>query len=77
MSSGNKETLIVPAGCANAFLTLEDKTFVQYFMGDFFDPDSYSGFRYDDPYFNIDWPFLPQVISSKDLSFSDFDPTKI
>ena len=41
-------------------------------MGDFFKPESYSGIRYNDPMFSIDWPFEPKVISEKDLNIPDF-----
>jgi dTDP-4-dehydrorhamnose 3,5-epimerase len=70
--SKDKESLHVPAGCANAFLTLSENTAVQYYMGDYFKPETYSGFRHDDPFFNIPWPHTPMVISDKDSSFKDF-----
>lgn len=72
ISSINKESIFVPSGCANAFLTLSDETIVHYYMGDFFKPESYSGIRYNDPMFSIDWPFEPKVISEKDLNIPDF-----
>jgi dTDP-4-dehydrorhamnose 3,5-epimerase len=62
----------VPAGCANAFLTLTENTIVHYYMGACFRPETYRGIRYDDPTFNVDWPFKPDVISSRDLGFPDF-----
>ena len=70
--SSKYQTILVPSGCANAFLTLERNTFVQYYMGDFFKPDSYRGFRYDDPYFKIEWPYEVCVISERDLSLPPF-----
>jgi dTDP-4-dehydrorhamnose 3,5-epimerase len=72
ISSDKKESIYVPPGCANAFLTLSDKTIVHYYMGDSFSPESYSGIRYNDPMFSIDWPFEPKVISEKDLNIADF-----
>ena len=66
------DSVHVPAGCAVAFLTLQPNTFVQYYMGDYFKPESYSGFRYNDPYFSIKWPHTPAVISDRDTSFPDF-----
>ena len=57
---------------ANAFLTLSENTVVQYYMGDYFKPETYSGFRYDDPFFSIPWPHSPMVISDRDASFQDF-----
>jgi dTDP-4-dehydrorhamnose 3,5-epimerase len=72
ISSSRRESLHVPAGCANAFLTMEPNTVVHYYMGDFFKPDSYCGFRYDDPFFNVQWPHEVEVISDKDKTFPDF-----
>ena len=72
VASDRFESLLVPAGCANAFLTLEDNTIIQYYMGDIFRDQSYAGFRYDDPFFNIKWPHAPVCISDKDRSFKDF-----
>ena len=70
--SSRKESLHVPAGCANAFLTLEANTVVHYYMGDYFKPESYACFRYTDPYFNVKWPYAPVVISDRDAAFPDF-----
>jgi len=70
----NGLSLHVPAGCANAYLTLEDSTVIHYYMSEFYAPGSYEGFRYNDPLFNIKWPHQPAVISEKDLSFPDFVP---
>jgi len=72
VDSRNKESILVPAGCANAFLTKYDNTIVHYYMGDFFQKDTYCGIRYNDPFFNIHWPFEPSIISQRDLSFEDF-----
>ena len=72
VSAINKESIYVPPGCANAFLTLSENTIVHYYMGDVFNPDTYSGFRFNDPFFSIDWPFKPKVISEKDLNLPDF-----
>ena len=72
VSSSRRESLHVPAGCANAFLTTTPNTVVHYYMGDYFKPESYSGFRYNDPYFNVQWPHAPAVISDRDAAFPDF-----
>jgi len=72
ISSEDKKSIFVPAGCANAFLTLSDNTIVHYYMGDFFNPNTYRGIRYNDPKFAIDWPHKPFVISEKDYNLPDF-----
>jgi dTDP-4-dehydrorhamnose 3,5-epimerase len=70
-SAEGRESLYIPVGCANAFLTMEDNTRIHYYMNDFFTSDSL-GFRYNDPAFDINWPALPNIISEKDASFLDF-----
>ena len=72
ISSLQKESIYVPAGCANAFLTMLDNTIVHYYMGDSFSPETYHGIRYNDPMFSVEWPFKPKVISNKDLNIPDY-----
>jgi dTDP-4-dehydrorhamnose 3,5-epimerase len=72
ISDVEKESIYVPSGCANAFLTMTDNTIVHYYMGDSYSPDSYRGIRYNDPTFSFEWPCEPKVISEKDLNFPDF-----
>ena len=70
--AGDNLSIYVPAGFANAFLTLSESTTVHYYMGDFFTPETYRGIRYNDPTFKVEWPHPPKVISDKDLAYSDF-----
>lgn len=77
VSAERRESLHVPAGCANAFLTTQSNTVVQYYMGDAFRPETYSGFRYNDPFFGVKWPREPAVISDRDASFPDFSPEQL
>ena len=72
LSAEDKESIFVPAGCANAFLTMADNTTVHYYMGDMFKPNSYRGIRYNDPKFAFKWPSEPKVISEKDLNLKDY-----
>lgn len=72
VSSVKRDSLMVPAGCANAFLTMDPNTIIHYYMGDFFKTSTYLGFRYNDPFFNIPWPANPVVISERDQNFADF-----
>ena len=72
ISAKNKESIYVPAGCANAFLTMSENTIVHYYMSDSFNPNSYRGIRFNDPKFNVEWPSDPKVISDKDLNIPDF-----
>ena len=72
LSAAGRESLYVPVGCANAFLTLEDNTWVHYYMNDFFSTESL-GFRYNDPAFPIPWPTTPKYISDKDKNYPDLN----
>jgi len=72
ISSTGGESIYVPSGCANAFLTMEDNTVIHYYMGDSFSPNTYRGIRYNDPEFSVQWPCEPAVISEKDLNLPDF-----
>lgn len=65
-------SILIPAGCANAFLTLENNTIIHYYMDSFFEDNiktSYSGFRYDDEIANVKWPKKPRIISQKDKNY--------
>lgn len=73
LNASDRNALLVPKGCANAFLTLEPHTTMLYYMSEFYSPLHYYGFRYDDPTFEIPWPAMPAVISEKDAKFPDFD----
>lgn len=74
MSSEKRQSLHVPAGCANAWLTTSANTTVHYYMSDLYTPKAYQGFRYNDPAFNFRWPMEPLVISEKDKTLPSFDP---
>jgi dTDP-4-dehydrorhamnose 3,5-epimerase len=69
-TSESRDSLYIPVGCANAFLTLEDNTWIHYYMNDFFSTDSL-GFRHDDSNFNIKWPVVPRFLSDKDQNYPE------
>ena len=72
LSAQNYRMLLVPKGCANAFLTLADETEVTYLVSEFYTPAAERGVRWNDPAFRIEWPAEPAVISEKDCSWPDF-----
>ncbi len=72
LSDTNYRMLLVPKGCANAFLTLVDGTEVIYLVSEFYTPAAERGVRWDDHAFDISWPQQPEVISEKDRSWPDF-----
>jgi len=72
LTAANYRMLLVPKGCANAFLTLEDAAEVTYLVSEFYTPAAERGVRWNDPAFNISWPSELAVISDKDRSWPDF-----
>lgn len=69
----NSYTMIyVPKGCAHGFITNESNTVVSYLISAPYSPEYERGIRYNDPFFNIQLPLDPVVISQKDLNHPDF-----
>ena len=73
LSSKNKYSVYIPPGCANAFLTLENNTIVNYLMGDYYNKKYDCGFNFKSEDFKVKWPLKPVVISKKDLNLPDFN----
>jgi dTDP-4-dehydrorhamnose 3,5-epimerase len=69
LSAENHRALYVPEMFAHGYLTLTDETEIVYQVGEFYTPGYERGLRYDDPFFNIDWPIDVTVISEKDLNW--------
>lgn len=66
--------IYVPEGFAHGFKTLENNTTVYYLVSEFYAPEYERGVRWDDPMFDITWPYAaPIVISERDKSYEDFD----
>ncbi|MDO8492261.1 MAG: dTDP-4-dehydrorhamnose 3,5-epimerase family protein [bacterium] len=72
LNENNRNSIHIPRGCANAFLTLEDNSIIHYYHSQSYQPGAECGIRYNDPLFNFKWPAKPQVISDKDKNLSDF-----
>ena len=70
----NRNSVHIPPGCANAFLTLEDNCLIQYYCSHQYAPDFERGIRFNDKIFNFKWPVEPKIISDKDNNHPDFDP---
>ena len=66
LSSENMLSILIPAGFAHGFQTLEDNTSLIYHHTEYFKAEANAGLRPDDPQLSIQWP-LPFVnISEKD-----------
>lgn len=72
LSSANRKMIYVPKGFAHGFLTLEPDTELLYLVSEKYRPEHERGIRWDDPYFNIDWPQKPKIVSEKDCAIPDF-----
>jgi dTDP-4-dehydrorhamnose 3,5-epimerase len=73
LSGDNRRMIYVPRGFAHGFLTLSPDTETLYLVSAFYAPEQERGVRWDDPYFEIEWPARPTVISDKDRAYPDFD----
>jgi len=72
LSDENRMSLYVPPGCANAYLTLEDNTWILYYHSEFYSPGAEGGICYNDPFFQFKWPADPVIISEKDRNYPAF-----
>lgn len=65
----NNMMLYVPEGFAHGFQTLKDNTTIFYQMFGLYHAESSSGIRWDDPYFNINWPIKNPTLSKQDRNW--------
>ena len=73
LSADNRRALYVPELCAFGFQSLEPATEILYIMSHPYAPSHYTGVRWDDPAFGIEWPEAPdRTISEKDRTYPDF-----
>jgi dTDP-4-dehydrorhamnose 3,5-epimerase len=69
LSSENGRMLFVPEECAHGYQTLEENTEMHYMTSAFYAPSEARGARFDDPFFAIEWPLLPTVVSEQDRNW--------
>lgn len=69
LSDKNKKQLFVPAGFAHGFSVLSEKAIVFYKCDAFYNKETESGIRYDDPELKIDWKIslAKAIVSEKDI----------
>jgi len=68
LSAENKKQLLIPPGFAHGFSVLTERAEVLYKCDDFYDKESETGIRYNDPQLSIDWkiPDDKIIVSEKD-----------
>ena len=71
LNAENNLVLYVPEGFAHGFLTLQDRSVVEYHMSESFHPESARGVRWDDEAFGIEWPLEPVTMSERDRTCAD------
>lgn len=72
LSQKNQKMLLVPEGFAHGFLTLVPNCYVFYQVSNYYDKENERAIRWNDPFFNIDWPISNPILSKKDANHPNF-----
>lgn len=73
LSADNRKMMFIPNGFAHGYLTLEDSTDFIYLNTESYAKEYDRVIRWNDSKFNIPWPTIPEIISPRDATQSDFD----
>ncbi|MFM6949717.1 MAG: dTDP-4-dehydrorhamnose 3,5-epimerase [Novosphingobium sp.] len=75
LSAANGKQLLIPAGYAHGFLTLEPDCEIAYKVDAYYSAESDGGLAWNDPAIGIDWPLASgdPVLSDKDRSLPALD----
>jgi dTDP-4-dehydrorhamnose 3,5-epimerase len=76
LSEYNNHQLWIPKGFAHGYRTLEDNTEVMYKADEFYDPDDYKGFIWNDKNIGIDWGVSVEdelILSDQDAAYGNFN----
>lgn len=75
LSAENRRMMYVPQGCAHGFMSLTDNVEMLYFVSAAYDASNERSVRWNDPSFDLAFPFEPMWVSEKDAAARTFDPT--
>jgi dTDP-4-dehydrorhamnose 3,5-epimerase len=77
LSAENKKQIFVPKGFAHGFSVLTESAVISYKCDQFYNKQSESGIRYNDPALQINWeiPSDKILISDKDNQLPEFNST--
>lgn len=72
---GSGKQIFIPAGCAHGFLSKKDGTLIMYQCDSYYNKESESGIRYDDPDLDIQWGVDRDdlIVSEKDLELPSWE----
>jgi dTDP-4-dehydrorhamnose 3,5-epimerase len=77
LTAENRQMVYIPEGLAHGFQTLIDNSEVFYQMSEFYHPECARGVRYDDPGFEISWPWVEnRIIGHRDLKYQYWESSK-
>lgn len=71
----NHYQVMIPAGFAHGFCTLEEDTHFCYKVDQYYSPENNAGIIYNCPEINIDWPSENPTLSAQDLKWKKLSET--
>jgi len=79
LSRENRNSLLIPRGCAHGFLSLSEDSIVSYLCDGKYDKETDTGIVFNDSDIGIDWPIMridDAIVSKRDsklMTFKEFD----
>ena len=74
LSEDKAEYIYIPPMVAHGFQVLEDDSTVFYQLGEYFKEECYSGVRWNDAAFGIEWKDIePVIINERDRNYKLFN----
>jgi len=73
LSQDNRLALYAPPGVAHGYITLAEDCELTYQVSAAYAPDAEDGVRWNDPFFGIEWPIQPELLSEKDANWPLFE----